>query len=179
MSRWLLLAGLFLAGCGRDSLQGSLADLIPLDFDRATLQGDADALKVSYLRTTGGAPDITFELVVLVGDLDRAGPLDVDLASRLPSGQPRCSASRVERDEVVLFPPVRSGRLTLARPSPAGANEVVGSIGPGTDPDQATGSFGLHFVTEASSRTVGAGRSVHGTFSGVLRAAPPPSLPAP
>jgi hypothetical protein len=154
----VVLAGT-LSGCGGDSLGGSLAQKLPLDFESARLQADAQALRLSYLRSTRGAPDIVFELVVLLDGRPLTVPLELSLAERLNSGQLRASTSRVIKDDAPLLPPITSGSVRLDRDL--------------FDKSKLQAEFGLHFSTDASDRFVGLGTTVHGTFLGDLEQSAP------
>ena len=150
----LVAAALLFAGCTPESLGGSLAQALSLEFDHVELAVDADAMRLSYLHTQKEGADVTFELVVLLAGLTVEVPMEIDLASRLDAGQPRATASRLEANDPVLFPPITSGTLSL-------------EVEPLTQKKLA-GNFGLHFASDASTRHVGLGLTVHGTFGGTV-----------
>ena len=147
-----LAAAVVLAGCGGDSLAGSLDELLPLDYDRVEVRLDTQAFVVEYVKEKGPGLGTVFKLVVATQGLDLTQPQKIDLADRLDAGEPRVSISRAVADEPSsLFPPIGAGELTL-------------DLGPPLVGKTLRGDFGLHFAQDSTHKLVGAGRTVRGDF---------------
>lgn len=147
-----------LCGCASTSLDGSLSDQVPLAFDRVEIEHSATAIAVIYVKDLprGGGYDTVLKVVAATKDvaLDRAS--SIDLVEKL-DGVPRGSVARAVADDARRdFPPLVRGRLSFD-----------GVVDAGKD---ASGTFTVLFDRGGS---VGAGRTVYGSFVAKVKEAGP------
>ncbi len=139
-----------LGGCGGDnSLSGSVGDLFSLEVSRVEVQRNAEALQVSYYRSTATDVDLVVRLSVDTEGLELKPGKEVDLAGRTPSGHARATVVHLAAGEPArVFAPVEKGDLVLDE---------------GGNPGESTrGDFSLSFK---KGEGYGAGRTLGGRFS--------------
>ncbi len=140
-----------LAGCGGGGrvLEGSLAELLPLDYTRAEVAGGAVELTIRFLRPYGTGEDTVLKVAVATADAELTPRTPLDLGQELAGGGPRASVSRhvYEDPDHRTLPRVQRGQLILYKlPSPGG--RVQGSLA----------------VTFVQGSEFGSGRTVRGEF---------------
>lgn len=167
----VVASGALLGGCAGapNSLSGSLDEVAPLHVDTTQVRASPEVLVVEYDafpqgdRDGGasGGTDVVFKLVVDIGGLQLNKDLAIDLASVLPDGTPRVTASRaVGQDPRRDLPRIKRGQLVLE------SDVNVGQV--------ASGNFHLLF---AEGGQVGEGRTVEGHFQAPVADANPGAQP--
>lgn len=144
------LVGAGLVGCGGDnSLSGSVGDLFPLEVSRVEVQRNAEALQVSYYRSTATDVDLVVRLSVDTEGLVLKPGQKVDLAGETPAGHARATVVHLAAGEPVrVLAPVEKGDLVLDE---------------GGNPGEPTrGDFSMSFQ---KGEGYGAGRTLSGRFS--------------
>ncbi len=139
-----------LVGCGADnSLSGSVGELFPLEVSRVEVQRNAEALQVSYYRSTATDVDLVVRLSVDTAGLELKPGKTVDLAGQAPSGHARTTVVHLAAGEPArVLAPVEKGDLVLDE---------------GGNPGELTrGDFSLSFQ---KGEGYGAGRNLNGRFS--------------
>ncbi len=145
---WLGLLLLVACGTGTSTLDGSLADVVDLEYERAELQAAEGSLVLRFLRPRGTGEDTVLKLSVNTAGLTAQAVIDIDLAEQIQELGPRGAVTRnVFQDPNETLPPIRRGRLVL--------NEVTGSL------DRVKGEFSATFT---QGHEFGAGRTVYGNF---------------
>jgi hypothetical protein len=144
-----LLLGILLAGCpGPGPLDGSLADILDLDYTRSTLDLAGTSLSLRFQKPRGEEWDTVLKVAADLGGLTLSSK-PIDLAEVLPSGAQRGSVTRnVYKDEHTVLPPLQRGTMTLK-----------------ADPTAATTIEGELFLTFVVGSDFGCGRSVSGKFA--------------
>ena len=141
-----------LVGCGGDnSLSGSVGDLFPLEVSRVEVQRNAEALQVSYYRSTATDVDLVVRLSVATEGLELKPGQKVDLAGETPAGHARATVVHLATGEPArVLAPVEKGDLVLDE---------------GGNPGEPTrGDFSMSFQ---KGDGYGSGRSLEGRFTGL------------
>ncbi|HZI14872.1 MAG TPA: hypothetical protein VE153_31170 [Myxococcus sp.] len=152
-----LLAVLCACGDGDKTLEGSVAPLLDLRYERAEALLAEGELSVSFVTPQGAGVDTKLKVSAQVADMlpeeVYTGPLTVDLAEVLEGGAQRGAIGRSVLDEPVrTFPQLRLGTLRVdAMP-----------LEPG---QRITGEFN---VTFENGTDVYSGRTIFGSFEATV-----------
>ncbi|MGA9523111.1 MAG: hypothetical protein WBV82_16705 [Myxococcaceae bacterium] len=145
------LLGIFMlvaCGSGTNTLDGSLADVVDLGYERAELAAAEGSLVLKFLRPRGTGEDVVLKLSVNTAGLTAQAVIDIDLTEQVAELGPRGAVTRhVFEDPNETLPPIRRGRLVL--------QEVAGTT------DRVKGEFSATFT---QGHEFGAGRTVYGEF---------------
>jgi hypothetical protein len=144
------LVGAGLVGCGADnSLSGSVGDLFPLEVSRVEVRRNAQALQVSYFRSTATDVDLVVRVSVDTEGLELKPGQKVDLAGETSAGHARATVVHLAAGEPArVLAPVEKGDLVLDEGG-----------GPG---EPTRGDFSMSFQ---QGEGYGAGRTLSGRFS--------------
>ncbi len=155
MKTLALLSLLALSGClATPELDGSLGEAVDLAFNTVELKRSPRAIQVSYLRSEGR--EVTARLTVVTEGLELTPGAELSLEGEYAPGHPRATLVRaVDGEPLRTFPPVARGVLIFDA-APDGGAEV-------------TGEFSLALQ---EGEVFGAGRTLRGTFIGVVAAVP-------
>jgi hypothetical protein len=145
---WVGLLMLVACGPGTPSLDGSLGDVVDLEYERAELTYAEESLVLRFLRPRGAGDDTVLKLSVVTTGVTAQPDLTIDLGEQLEELGPRGAVTRhVFEDPNEALPPIRRGQLELS--------EIPGR------PGHVRGSFNATFT---QGHAFGAGRSVFGEF---------------
>ncbi len=150
MTKFSWLGIVMLAACGPSTpmLDGSLADEVDLEYERAELTVTQDALVLRFLRPRGTGEDTVLKLSVLTAGVESRAERIYDLSEQIESLGPRGTVTRhVFEDPNETLPLIRRGRLTLT--------EIPGR------PGRVEGTLSATFT---QGHAFGAGRTVFGDF---------------
>jgi hypothetical protein len=151
----LLVGGALLSGCGtRDHvLEGSLTEVLDLDYQKVDVVRNPDDLAVRFLMPQGAGDNVVLRLSVDLAGTTIDANKPFDLASTGLQGNQRGSISRsVLDDPLTSFPLLVRGELTFDH-APLAGEKVSGDF-------RATFENG----TELAS-----GRTVFGTFEATVQ----------
>ncbi len=149
-----LFAAAFLAlapGCGaKDTLEGSLGEILPMDFKDVEVAVTDTEVVVSYFRPNGPGRDVVLKLVVNDAPPDVPPGQYLDLSPR-PDGTANAVCTRaVANDPIHTLAAVRTGELKLSA-VPVVDQPVSGefrvTLGEGGDAGRGRTAFGTFSVT--------------------------------
>lgn len=140
---------LALWGCGPQTLEGSLTEVLDLRYHQAQTLSDDTQVSVSFTTPQGAGLNVVLKVSAQVGDLIIVPGAVINLAEAGPNGAPRGTLSRdVLNAPFHSFPPIRTGELRFDGIFKRGA----------TVP-------GFFAVTFAEGSTPASGHTVFGKFS--------------
>lgn len=142
---------LVLAACGSgSSLEGSVSDLIPLDFDQVQVQIGGDAVAIIYLKALpgGGGNDTVFKVTANTSGLDLSQPLQINLVELVGKAIRGAASRAVSGDDRRTFSDLERGFIRF---------DDVPAVG-----NKVSGSFSCTFAQGAG---FGAGKTAFGDFS--------------
>ncbi|MCP3139004.1 hypothetical protein [Pyxidicoccus xibeiensis] len=160
-ARTLALGALLLASsaCSPEggALEGSVAPLLDLRYERVEAQWAPGELAINFVTAQGSGINTVLKVSALVGDMipeGYTGPLDIDLAQVLEDGAQRGAIGRSVLDEPArTFPQLERGGLQVdGTPVEAGS--------------RITGDFHVTFV---NGTDVYSGRTIFGSFEATVQ----------
>lgn len=147
----MALALVALTGCGPQRLEGSLTELLKLDYQKVEVSGSGDTLAVRFYTPRGSGEDLVLEVAANTSGIDVGPGTQIDLSEQAPSGQQRGELTRnVLNDPRRTLPAIAIGGLTLDT-LPQQTGQTI------------TGKFNVTFV---ECINFGCGRTVFGSFEG-------------
>lgn len=160
-ARALLLGAALLASSGCSSeggeLEGSVAPLMDLRYQRAEAQWSPGELAINFVTPQGSGVNTVLKVSAFVGDMlpeGYDGPLDINLAEALEGGVQRGAIGRSVLDEPArTFPQLEVGTLKVNSTSVAPSSRISGEF----------------HVTFVNGTDVFSGRTIFGSFEATVQ----------
>lgn len=149
LATWLATSLLLATACGSGPrVEGSVAELLDLHYERAEVRMSEEELSVRFITSQGAGEDTILRVTARLENLTFVPGTPIDLAETFPNGSRRGSVDRSVLDEPIRpFPAIARGSL-LVRGTPTPGARV-------------SGEFNVTFV---NGTDVYSGRTLFGRF---------------
>ncbi len=100
--------------CGPKNVEGSLGEIVSLNYDQVQAAQTADQVAVTFVRTNGQEQDTVLQVAARLVGINSVANNPINLAETFPDGIQRGALSRnVLNDPRTTFPPLQRGQLLL------------------------------------------------------------------